>query len=83
MGIVGDGAAEFVNPADVVGAGVDPVVVINDFVVEEDVVSAEEVVGAGAAVCEMVFALREGLLIHSKFAGLSRPAPMGLSAISP
>lgn len=81
MGIVADGA-ESVNPVDVVGAGVDPVVVIGDFVVEEDFVLAE-VVGAGAAVCEMVFASREGLLIHSKLAGLSRPAPMGSSAISP
>lgn len=83
MGIVGDGDAVSVNPADFVGAGVDPVVVVCDFVVKEDVVSAEEVAGAGAAVCEMVFARREGLLIHSKFAGLSRPAPIGSSAISP
>jgi hypothetical protein len=84
VGVVDDDTVESVDLEDVVGVGVDEVVVIGDLVVEEDVVSVEEVVGAGgAAVCEMVFAAREGLLIHSKPAGLSRPAPIGLSAISP
>lgn len=83
MGVVGDGAAGSLNLADVTGTEVDAVVVNDDVVVEEDAVPAEEIVGVGVAVCEMVSAGREGLLIHSNPAGLSKPAPMDLSVISP